>query len=516
LAENTMTADRESFGMHPMIRQRMLNLNPDFIEGIRHVLAKTGFTEQGVPDRLGCEEMIRITAKEMPRLLRLTSEGTALDSLIRLLVFGAEVEVAAARQALQPMTLESWCDGGILEVRERGVSPLFSLFPHSGFLIACDRTARQLDYQIRPDHVHGPGQSSQWLLNATIKRQVRSALDLGTGCGIQGISCAAHSDKVVCTDINQRALNVASFNTALNGLENVEIRAGDLFDPVKGETFDLITMNPPFAISPETRFQFRDGGLGGDGFVQRVVREAPAYLTENGICQFTAEWAHVRGIDWQSRIEGWFHGSGCDVWLICLATRDPDIYALNWISETDKESTDKYTHRWEEWMTYYEQESIDKVGTGIITMRRRTAPRNGFWITQEIDGIDVFTGEAIERGLRLRDFLSETSAEDLLDTRLQIVPEAVIESLSRSDGDGWKMERTILRHGRGLRYAGNLDIHIARLIGQCNGRKPLRQLIDELAGSLGVESDKILDSALAAISNLIERGFVLPPNIMAG
>jgi hypothetical protein len=228
-----------------------------------------------------------------------------------------------------------------------------------------------------------------------------------------------------------------------------------------------------------------------------------------------AEWAHIRGIDWQARVESWFEGSGCDVWVICLATREPDVYALNWISATVREGTDHYAQCWNEWTAYYEEQGIENVSIGIITMRRRRAPRNWFWIAQDVGDIDAYGGEAILQGLLLRDFLSECSGETLLDTPLQIVPDAVIENVSRSDGAGWKMERSVLRHGKGLRYGGNIDIHIARLIGQCNGRKTPRQLMDELAESLGVESDKIRDSVLAAITNLVERGFLLPQNATA-
>jgi hypothetical protein len=493
----------------------MLSLNPDFIHRVRDLLAKAGFNEKGVLARLGVDQTVRIAPKEIPRLLRLTSEETPLDTLIRLLVFGVEVDLTAAQQALQPMTVESWCDGGLLSVREREVSAPISLFPHGGFLIACDLPPHRLAGNIRADHVNGPGLISSWLFNATIEQKVTSALDLGTGCGIQGMSCSTHSERVICTDINPRALNFASFNVSLNDLESVEVREGDLFDPVKGQTFGLITMNPPFVISPETRFSFRDGGLGGDSFVQRIVREAPAYLEENGYCQITAEWAHVRGTDWIARLESWFEGSACDIWAICLMTRDPGTYALNWISDTDKAGTDRYALRWEEWMAYLEEQGIEKISTGIINMRRRKARRNWFWVTQDIDEIDASAGEAILRGFRLRDFLSETSVEALLAIPFQIVPDAVIENRSRSDGQGWKMERTILRHEKGLRYAGNIDIHIAKLIGQCNGRKTMRQLIDELAASLGVDAASIQDSALAALSNLIERGFLLPPTIPA-
>ena len=39
-----------------------------------------------------------------------------------------------------------------------------------------------------------------------------SALDLGTGCGIQALLAAKHSERVVATDVNERALAFAAFN----------------------------------------------------------------------------------------------------------------------------------------------------------------------------------------------------------------------------------------------------------------------------------------------------------------
>ena len=69
----------------------------------------------------------------------------------------------------------------------------------------------------------------------------------------------SHSQHVVATDVNPRALAFTELNAALSGLDNVECRRGSLFEPVEGEQFDLIVCNAPFVVSPERRWTYRDG-----------------------------------------------------------------------------------------------------------------------------------------------------------------------------------------------------------------------------------------------------------------
>ena len=64
----------------------------------------------------------------------------------------------------------------------------------------------------------------------------------------------------------------------LNGVDNVETRAGSFFEPVAGEQFDLVVANPPYVVSPETAYLFRDGGMRGDGVSELVVRGIPQRL----------------------------------------------------------------------------------------------------------------------------------------------------------------------------------------------------------------------------------------------
>src|SRR5699024_12099203 len=88
---------------------------------------------------------------------------------------------------------------------------------HPGDLwIASDQTALQLDQPLPADHILGVGKASLTLAEITPRTQVATALDLGTGCGIQAMHLLAHAEHVTITDISQRALDFATFNLLLN------------------------------------------------------------------------------------------------------------------------------------------------------------------------------------------------------------------------------------------------------------------------------------------------------------
>lgn len=72
-------------------------------------------------------------------------------------------------------------------------------------------------------------------------------LDMGTGSGVCALLAARHARRVVAVDINAAAIRCARINALLNHVDHrIELRHGDLFAPVAGETFDLVLFNPPF------------------------------------------------------------------------------------------------------------------------------------------------------------------------------------------------------------------------------------------------------------------------------
>jgi release factor glutamine methyltransferase len=74
-----------------------------------------------------------------------------------------------------------------------------------------------------------------------------AVLDLGTGSGIGAVFAARRGASVVAVDINPEAVRCARINALLNHLaDRIEVRHGDLFEPVRGQRFDLVLFNPPY------------------------------------------------------------------------------------------------------------------------------------------------------------------------------------------------------------------------------------------------------------------------------
>jgi release factor glutamine methyltransferase len=110
-------------------------------------------------------------------------------------------------------------------------------------------------------------------------------LDMGTGCGIQGIVASKQGGKVLACDISERAVECASYNARLNRVDMKVVRS-DLFENIEGN-FDLIAFNPPYLISepsePEDELKKAwDGGRDGREVMDRFISEVGDYLDEGG------------------------------------------------------------------------------------------------------------------------------------------------------------------------------------------------------------------------------------------
>lgn len=106
-------------------------------------------------------------------------------------------------------------------------------------------------------------------------------LDMGTGSGVCAVFAAIHARRVVAVDINAAAVRCALINTLLNHLDHkIEVRHGDLFEPVRGEQFDLILFNPPFVRGAPK--DSRDGAWRSSDVAERFAAGLRAHLKPGG------------------------------------------------------------------------------------------------------------------------------------------------------------------------------------------------------------------------------------------
>jgi SAM-dependent methyltransferase len=210
------------------------------------------------------------------------------DVLFRLWFCQEEVQRALVEPLLGPVLGEVIETGLLLDEGESLVAP-FHLRLVRGLLLFSD----YLDFHSE-GAVMGAGETTAVLYSCSRPAtRVGSALDLGCGAGTLALLLAADADRVLGTDINERAVALATFNAAVNGLSNVEFRAGDMWQPVGDEQFDLIVSQPPYyprGTAAEADQTFLHGGERGDELARRVVAGVPEHLRPAGRAFVFASW----------------------------------------------------------------------------------------------------------------------------------------------------------------------------------------------------------------------------------
>ena len=179
-------------------------------------------------------------------------------------------------------------------------------------------TIRKTIARIRPTTSPAYTLTSRLCDCLTPRSAASSALDVGTGSGVQALLAARQAAHVVATDINPRALAFTELNAALNGFTNIEVRLGSLFEAVAGERFDLITCNPPYVVSPESRWAYRDSGLQGDevsGAASSAPRPTILPRAASQRCS-SAGSGRTRTPPTNGRSSGRRHCMDCDTWIL--------------------------------------------------------------------------------------------------------------------------------------------------------------------------------------------------------
>ncbi len=84
--------------------------------------------------------------------------------------------------------------------------------------------------------------------------------DLGTGTGAIALSIATERPecRIVAADRCPTALATARRNADRHGITNVSFRAGDWYQPLAGEQFDIILSNPPYIADGDPHLQQGD------------------------------------------------------------------------------------------------------------------------------------------------------------------------------------------------------------------------------------------------------------------
>jgi SAM-dependent methyltransferase len=478
---------------------------PEQAASFRSFFAETGYAEHNLRDKLGLSELPSSRLRNLSRLLDRTREASCLNSLLRWFWVGVPIDVNPAKASVPSWFLDLAIECGLLRESGGQVVPEAMLVPTDAFIVASDHTRRIEAGD--PQCVLWPNPTSRLLSRFMVRRPSNLTLDLGTGNGVLALLAAGHSKKVIATDLNDRAADFAAFNVRLNGLENIEVLTGDAFQPVEGRQFDLVVSNPPFFITPDTRYLFCDNPLELDRMCRKLVRDAPGHLSEGGYFQMLCEWAQLHDQPWEERVSEWFDGIGCDAWVMKGHSQDPGEYAQERIRETNP-SPERDAELYDSYMTYYRDRGVEAIHDGMVAVRKRSGKN---WVLiEEVSQTpkDPFGQSVLDR-FEARHFLQEhADDEQILQTRPKLSPDIRLEEVLRHTDGKWQVASLNLRLAKGLPYSTTVQPLVVEFLSGCDGSKTMGELVADLSTKVSAPADQVQKECTAIARVLIDRGFL--------
>ncbi len=421
------------------------------------------------------------TSDDVPLVLDRYSAGDPRAVLVRAFVLGERV----AADSL-PVSADALADAGLLELSEGEAVARVRLAPFAGLLVAHEPEASDANF------VTGVNAASRTLATLTVRLPVERALDIGTGSGVEALLAARHAGTVVATDINPRALEYASLGARLNGLA-LDLREGSFFEPVDGEVFDLIVANPPFVVSPDSEFVYRDSTLPGDAVSREVVRGAAAHLRPGGFATVLCNWICRTPLERWEPLAEWVEGLDCDALLVAHGAIEPLRYASRW-NEPLRRDPKAYATAVGRWLDYYEREGVIAIGIGAVILRGRDGPGwvRGFAAPRPAVGI------ASDHILRLF-AAADRGDDDLLDARIALVRGHRLDQ-TLVYGDEYSIAGVTMSLTEGVGLIAEIDPEVLPLLFELGPDQTVRE------AAAAVELDPA--DVVPTLRRLLEHGLI--------
>ena len=289
----------------------MHNLDPitEPLRGLRRVLREAGYDEQATRRAAAAGDPLRQPAA------RAAAQGLALgsDTLSRLLALfwlGESVDAAAVAN-IDPPGLQA---SGLVRLAGDRVVPLVRIDEIDGAYVCSDLSLDQAD-AIAP-----VSPSTRLSAAFTPRPKIAAALDLCAGSGAHALLAARHAERVVATDIAPRAKRADPTQRGAERSRQHRDPHRKLPRACRRRALRPRDRHPPYVISPDHDFLYRDAGLPDDEPSRTLLAELPRPLQDGGYGCLQGNWIHRRDEPWYRPLGRCLRGAGCDALLIRYAT----------------------------------------------------------------------------------------------------------------------------------------------------------------------------------------------------
>ena len=495
---------------------------------LRDFLRKSNFYEPSICRRVGMAGLSDFLSGDRTRIT-LSSETDTLGVLIRLFLVGESLEVKVLESALPAGVVEAMRELGLLiqgptdsapplalpnrgeEIGEGAPAKMFAtvaLYPVGRLFIVSDRwTLPQGNLtELAEDFVFSAITPNTSQFIATLPKEPCDALlDLCSGTGVAALDAATRGCRATwAVDITSRSTETAHFNRLLNGVNNVTIMQGDLYEPLDDLSFDRIVAHPPYMPMLSRAQVFYDGGVDGEQVTRRIVMGLPRRLRPGGRFYCMAQGADRDDAPFEQRARAWLGEaqSEFDVLVIVRQDQAPADTALQYAVKS-------------------------KGGGGAVRQMRETlrdlGVRNmsyGWLIIQRRDDVrPVFTVRRSVGRISTREEVGwllnwETAAvapgfiERLAEAKPVARPSFELHTVHRMKGGDLLPEEFRLTTEYPFSVECRVQPWVGFLLPQCDGKSSVRELLEFCKQNSFVHLDTPLAEFVKLLAVFISGGFL--------
>lgn len=504
--------------------------NPAALSALQQDFIDAQFTAENIAQLLGPTASAALDREQhIPArraLLEPLAQGNRLAGLISCFVLADPISVPMAEAIFPTLTLDGALALNIVQTTAAGMVAAtvdISAYAtdHTGATwVASDQTALQLGEPLPSEHILGIGKASITLAEITPRTQVATALDIGTGCGIQAMYLLTHAEHVTITDVSQRALDFAVFNILLNAQQlgvdpnrlgdRVTVLVGNMLEPVAGQQFDLVVTNPPFVIAPTqatTTHTYRETGQTGDQLVHGLIATLDTVLVPGGQAIMLGNWEMFGPGGWHDRLMTW-PAESMDIWAVQRSSSDPAQYAEIWLQDSSEHlERQAYTQAYQRYLEDFETRGVTQIGFGWVWLRKRhnTTPLQRFeYLTGPVkQPVAAAWTTAVQKYDAV--YAAESDAWPLADVHV-VAPDWVTYEQYQRFGLAHP-EVLMARSGAGFCRHARLDTATAAVLGAADGELAAGQIVAAVAGLLELDNDQTR-ALQAELTALYVDGFI--------
>ena len=338
------------------LSQFSLTAKPETFRALSQRLTEIGYEEAAVTKAIGRWDISEMQGQEYPSYIwRCKQDDSKLSQAISFFLMSGSLSPEALNELIGESVVEDLCKSYLILKYQGTLIFALVLYPCLGQFIFTDQwvsTGSQA-----PGKIYELGTDSYVLARVTPRQNVKRALDLCTGSGVHAIFSALSGAETQAVDINPRAKLFTELNAQMNGV-TCQTHLGDLYEPVSGQTFDLITANPPFVPSPDPKvLVHRSTGENGEEVPRRLVSGLPEHLEKGGLFSMVLDYPKYEDDTYLDRLESWI---GQDRgWGIAVLDFNEKTVANYVITHTSGVPNEEYNQVFEQYLESYKRMGIE-------------------------------------------------------------------------------------------------------------------------------------------------------------